>query len=283
MSEPADIPAFEPLPPEVRERLAACRCELQGARSLVVAFSGGVDSTLLLALAAATLAKANVLAVLGLSASVPQRERAEARRLAAELGVELVEIDTDELADPDYAANPVDRCYYCKDELFVRLKALAAERGFEAVASGANADDSGDFRPGLRAGSRRGVLTPLLSAGLTKADVRAASRAMGLPTWDKPAMACLASRVPYGRRITPDLLERIEQAEDVLRGLGFACCRVRDHETVARIEVPTADIERLLPHRRAIVTALKELGYTYVALDLAGFRSGSMNEAGPGR
>ena len=272
---------FAGLDDDVRGRLARCREILRGLGRVVVAFSGGVDSTFLLALAADTLGGDNVLAAVGVSPSLASRELDEARTLANGLGVRMVEIATGELDNPNYTANPAERCFFCKKELFTRLAAVAKKEGFETIASGANADDRGDFRPGLRAGEQMGVASPLMEAELTKDDIRAASRSMDLPTWDKPAYACLASRVPYGQEITPERLGRIERAEYVLRDLGFVGCRVRDHGEVARIEVPAEMIARATELRDDIVGPLKALGYTYVALDLQGFRSGSMNEELP--
>ncbi|MFA6132967.1 MAG: ATP-dependent sacrificial sulfur transferase LarE [Phycisphaerae bacterium] len=260
------------------DRLAACKAILTDLGRVVVAFSAGVDSTFLLALAVETLGTSNVLAATGVSPSLPQRELDEARKLAAKIGVEMVEIVTDEQDDPNYAANPARRCFFCKSALFTRLTDLQRERGFSAVVSGANAADPGDFRPGLEAGRKLGVRNPLMEAGLTKADIRAASRTRGLPTWDKPAMACLASRIPYGEAITPQRLGRIEQAEDYLKDLGFGQCRVRDHDTVARIEVPPDNLVRLLHERAGIIERFKSLGFTYISLDLQGLRTGSMNE-----
>lgn len=260
-------------------RLSRCQQVLRDLGKVVVAFSAGVDSTYLLALAAATLGTEHVLAGIGVSPSLPQRELASARELAGRLGVELVEVPTGELDNPQYAANPARRCYFCKHDLFTRLRELAQSRSFNAVVSGANADDAGDFRPGLDAGRELGVRNPLMEAGLTKADVRELSRRLGLPTWDKPAMACLASRVPYDSPITPERLSRIEQAEQAIRDLGFRQVRVRDHGTLARIEVPPDDLGRLLEARDQAVSRLLAVGYTYVSMDLVGFRSGSGNEA----
>ena len=265
------------LEPELRKKIDACKAELEGLGRVVVAFSAGADSTFLLALAVQSLGPDNVLAAMGVSASLPQRERQAGRELARQIGAELVEVETAELADPSYASNPTDRCFHCKSELFARLKRLAAERGFAAVATGANADDAGDFRPGLEAGRRLGVRSPLLAAGLTKGEIRGASRQMGLSTWDKPATACLASRVPYGSPVTAEVLERVELAEEFLRTFGLAQCRVRDHGPVARIEVPLDDMRLVMGLRKLIVLALQSAGYTFVALDLAGFCSGSMN------
>jgi uncharacterized protein len=266
---------------QLQARLARCAEILRGCGRVVVAFSAGVDSTYLLALAAQTLGPGRVLAAIGVSPSLPQRELAGGRDLAKRLKVDLVEVPTGELDNPQYAANPAQRCYFCKHDLFTRLADLAKQRGFDVVLSGANADDTGDFRPGLKAGAELGVRNPLMDAGLTKADIRELSRRIDLPTWDKPAMACLASRVPYGQAITAGRLGRIERAEQVLRDAGFRQVRVRDHDTVARIEVPAADLPRLLAQREQIVPALTQCGYVFVAMDLAGFRSGSSNEALP--
>jgi len=269
---------FSGLDPQLQAKLSACLEHLRPLGRVVVAYSGGVDSTLLLALAVRALGSDNVLAAVGISPSLPDRELHAGRALAEELGAQLVEVPTAELDDPNYAANPERRCFYCKSELFALLGKLAEDRGFDTVASGANADDTGDFRPGLEAGAKLGVVNPLMDAGLTKSEIRTISRALGLATWDKPAMACLASRIPYGQSISSEKLARIENGEYVLKDLGFVQCRLRDHDTIARIEVPADDIPRAADLRETLVEKIKALGYAYVTLDLQGFRSGSMNE-----
>jgi pyridinium-3,5-biscarboxylic acid mononucleotide sulfurtransferase len=248
---------------------------------VVVAYSGGVDSSYLLAAALDALGAEHVLAVTADSPTYPASEREAAAQLARKLGVEQRSIATTELDDPNFAGNSPERCYFCKGHLFEELTAMAREAGIEHVVYGANFDDLGDHRPGMRAAQEWGGRAPLLEAELTKDDVRTLSRELGLPTWDKPAMACLASRFPYHDRITAEGLGRVEAAEELLRGeLGLREVRVRHHDTVARLEVDPADLPRILeePNRRRIVSRLKELGYAYVTIDLEGFRSGSMNE-----
>ena len=248
--------------------------------SALVAFSGGVDSTFLLRVAHDVLGERCV-ALTTVSPTTPAEDVAEARALAARLGVRHVLVDANELAIAGYAENPVNRCYFCKDNLFTLCAAEAERRQIAVVIDGANVDDLRDHRPGLLAASERGVRHPLVEAGLAKADIRAASRELGLATWDRPASPCLSSRFPYGTRITPERLAQVEQAERVLRAHGFREVRVRFHDAIARLEVPVAEMERLLatPTREAIVAELKRLGFLYVALDLQGFRSGSLNEA----
>ena len=248
--------------------------------SLAVAFSGGVDSTLLVR-AAHDLLGDKVLAVTAASETYPPAELESARRLADEIGVRHIVIQTKELEIPGFRNNPPDRCYHCKRELFSHVRAVAAKHGVSHVADGSNADDLNDYRPGARAVEELGVLTPLSDARLTKADIRELSHDLGLPTWDKPAYACLASRFPYGADITPDKLRMVERAEAFLHELGFAQCRVRHHGDVARIEVEPARLRDLAAPgtARRIVQALGQIGFCYVALDLEGYRTGSMNEA----
>jgi len=221
-----------------------------------------------------------VIAVTADSPSLPSGELSAARSLAGSLGARHVVIETDEIALDAYRANPVDRCYYCKTTLYARMRPLLAEHGMAAMVNGANADDLGDHRPGLHAADEHDVVSPLALAGLTKADVRALSRRLGLATHDKPAGPCLSSRIPYGQPVTREKLAMIDQAEAVLRSFGFPECRVRHHENLARIEVPPETFARLIEPETAgrVVERLRELGYAYVTMDLQGFRSGSLNE-----
>ena len=245
---------------------------------VLVAFSGGIDSTVLLA-AAREACGDGVLAVTASSATYPRRELQAARRIAALLGARHQILKTRELDDPTFAANPPDRCYHCKRELFQRLGGLAAAEGCRAVVEGSNVDDLGDFRPGERAGREAGVASPLRQASLTKADIRALARALGLPNWDKPAAACLASRFPYGTVITRDGLQKIERIEDALRDLGFAQVRARSHGDLVRIELGGEAIAAAAAEgvRETIVQVAKREGYRFVALDLQGYRTGSFN------
>jgi uncharacterized protein len=258
----------------------AKRRELEAALSVmqrvVVAFSGGVDSSLLAAIAHRVLGP-NALAATAVSPSIAERELAAAERLARAWGWNHVLVETDEISRAEYARNDPQRCYWCKTELFEVLAPVAAERGATIVV-GTNADDLSDYRPGIAAAAERGVKTPLADVGLTKAEVRQLSAALGLPTARKPAMPCLASRFAYGVRVTREGLRRIDGAEEALRELGFTEFRVRDHGDLARVEVPQADLGRAASLHAEIVAALRALGFAYVTLDLAGFRSGSMNE-----
>ncbi len=266
-------------------KLDALVARIRGYGSVVVAFSGGIDSALVLRCALLALGPAKVLAATSRSASVAQRELHDAARVAAEIGAAHRFVETREFDDPEYLANPVNRCYYCKTELYSLLVQLASDLGFATVASGVNEDDLGDFRPGLTAGQERAIRTPLADEGFTKADVRDLAAHLGLSIHDKPASPCLSSRVQYGESITPEKLRRIEAAESFLRSLGFSDCRVRHHDTLARIEVPVGEVERLAaPAVRAKIDAqFRTLGYQYVTLDLRGLRSGSMNEVLLGR
>ena len=264
------------------EKLAHLKKLLREMDGAVVAFSSGVDSTFLLRVAHEELGE-RVVAVTARSHTFPKRELDEAVAFCRAEGVRHEVIDSEELDIPGFAENPPDRCYHCKRELFSKLLAFAYANGLAAVLEGSNLDDDGDYRPGRRAIKELGIRSPLHEAGLSKAEIRALSREMGLPTSDKPSFACLASRFPYGERITAGALERVERAEQWLldAGLGLKQLRVRSHGALARIEVPSDAIPRLAARAAEIAAAFKELGFSYVALDLLGYRTGSMNETLP--
>jgi uncharacterized protein len=247
---------------------------------VLVAYSGGVDSAFLLKVARSVLGDKAV-GVLGISESLDRSELEGARSTAAEIGVPLMVVETHEYENPEYRRNDGLRCYHCKSELFLELKKLAAAQGIPFVLDGSNADDTGDYRPGLRARDEHDVRSPLLEAGLDKASVRRFSRALGLSIWDKPAAPCLSSRIPHGSAVTAEKLRQIEAAEGALRALGFRVVRVRHHEQVARIEVPREELSRVLDPavREAAARAVKAAGFLFVAVDLEGFRSGSLNAA----
>ncbi len=261
----------------VTEKLHTLRRLLSDLGSVVVAYSGGTDSTLLLKVAHEELGQ-KALAVTAVSPTLTRKEIDDAARWAAEMGAEHLLIETDELKDPAFVANSPDRCYYCKHLRFDSLLQLALERGFAHVVDGTNVDDQGDHRPGMRAARELGVRSPLQEAGFTKADVRAASRSLGLPNWNQPSNACLASRIPYGLPITRERLRQIEEAERLLHELGLGQLRVRAHGDVARIEVQAENLAAVLERRLPILDHLRKLGFSYVALDLEGYRTGSMNE-----
>jgi uncharacterized protein len=246
--------------------------------SLVVAYSGGVDSAYL-AYAAHQALGERMLAVTALSASYSERDRQEAQAVVARFKLPHEFITTDELSNPAYRANNPDRCYFCKDELFDKLDELVAQRGFAAVAYGVNVDDQGDWRPGQRAAREHKVLTPLLDAGLTKADIRELARRADVPVWNRPASACLSSRIAYGIEVTPERLATVEKGEEALRALGFRQFRVRYHDRLVRIEIAPEELPRALdpPMARRFVEIFKPLGFTYVTLDLEGYRTGSLN------
>ena len=262
------------------DRLVALRSWLRDRGTVVVGFSGGVDSSFLAAVATEVLGD-KALAVTADSASLSRRHLEQAREIAVRFRMNHRVITTDEMANPAYAANNPDRCYHCKTELFTRLSAIARAEGYAVVLDGTNVDDQGDYRPGRQAARERSVSSPLAELGFTKADIREASRRMGLPTADLPASACLSSRVPYGTAVTPEILGRIERAEGAMQDLGFRQVRVRAHGDVARIELDPAGLARLLdPAVRADAAArIRACGFRYVTLDLLGYRTGSLNEA----
>jgi pyridinium-3,5-biscarboxylic acid mononucleotide sulfurtransferase len=263
--------------PKVLEKVDVLKNILKEMESLVIGMSGGVDSVLLSYLASQVLG-VRALAVTADSPSLPRRELAETVRLAEKFGFKHQLIRTAEVSDPRYSANPVDRCYFCKNELFDHLDEIAQKGNFRWVCYGENVDDQSDHRPGGIAAQEHQVRAPLKEAGLTKADIRTLAQHFGLPVWNKPAMACLASRFPYGTQITPEKLAQVEAAEDFLWDLGFRQYRVRHHGEIARIEVELGEMRELMDRAGEINARLRDIGFTYIAVDLAGYRRGSMNE-----
>src|SRR5215204_1217665 len=263
----------------LQKRLAELEQIIAPYGSALVAFSGGVDSSLALAVAARALPKNRVLAVTSNNETYLPSELDLARDLAASLGVEHLVVNTRELDDPNYASNPTNRCYFCKSTLYSDLARLAEEKGYACVVDGANKDDEGDYRPGRKAARELGVVSVLSRAGMTKDEVRELAKHLRLPTWDKPALACLSSRFPYGQEITPQKLSQVARAEEFLRREGFQQVRVRHHGEIARLEVGPDELERAFAMREDISAELLDAGFLYVTLDLAGYRSGSLNAA----
>jgi pyridinium-3,5-biscarboxylic acid mononucleotide sulfurtransferase len=269
---------MEAVPAEaLKKRLKNLEGIVAPYRSALVAFSGGVDSSLALAVAARALPEGRVLAVTSNNETYLPSELEQAQAFAQSLGVEHLIVNTRELDDPNYAKNPTNRCYFCKSTLYSDLAKIAEEKGYACVVDGANKDDEGDYRPGRKAARELGVVSPLSLAGVGKAQVRELAKHLGLPTWDKPALACLSSRFPYGQEITPEKLAQVARAEEFMRSRGYRQVRVRHHGEIARLEVGPEEMERAFAEREEISSELKAAGFLYVALDLTGYTSGSLN------
>lgn len=264
----------------IHDKARALEALIVECRGALVAFSGGVDSSYLLSVTAAVLGPSNVLAVTIESPLFPPAETNTACKIAKTLGVEHLLVRSDDLAREEFRRNPPDRCYHCKKNIFTRMRDVAAARGIPCVFEASNLDDTRDYRPGMAAVRELGIRSPLIEARLTKDEIRELSRERDLPTWSKPALACLATRIPYGEPVTREKCDRVRLAEEFIRSVGFTACRCRHHGNMVRIEVPSGEIDRLLdePTRRRIVEHLKKLGFTYIGIDLEGYRPGSMNE-----
>jgi pyridinium-3,5-biscarboxylic acid mononucleotide sulfurtransferase len=262
---------------DTEEKFRILKDIIGSLKDVVVAFSGGVDSTFLLKVCVDVLGRDNVLAFIGQSPTCPDKEIEEAKRFAALIGAEHLIRETTEMEDNNFIRNDKSRCYYCKSHLFRKAWEIAQEKGFRSVAEGSNLDDMDDFRPGRKACKEQNVRSPLLEAGLTKKEIRGLSKALSLPTHDKPAFACLSSRIPYGVVIEEQALKKVERSEDFLRSIGIGQLRVRYHSAVARIEVMPEDFEKVIANRVRISEALQEYGFSYITIDLQGYRMGSMN------
>jgi uncharacterized protein len=268
----------EALPIELFGKYEQLRNIIAGFDTALVAFSGGVDSTLVAKVALDVLGAQKVLAAIAISSSLGEEEERAAVHVLSEIGLPYIRIETNEVEDPRYAANPINRCYFCKEHVYGALVNASRDRGFAVVLDGFNAEDTTDFRPGRKAGRELGVRSPLHGAGFSKDDVRAVARHLGLSNWDKPQMACLSSRVEYGIQITPAILSQVDRAEAALRRMGFDDLRVRHHDKFARVEVERAMLPRAMARRDEIVDAVKAVGYADVTIDPEGLRHGSMNE-----
>ncbi len=259
------------------DKLGKLKENLSSMENALIAYSGGVDSTLLMKVAQDVLGD-RAAGLIVISPTLPGRELIEARDIAATQGFKLIEKNSQEMELPDFTSNSERRCYFCKDHLFKLLNEYAEQHGYHVILDGSNADDLGDYRPGLLAAQEHSVRSPLQEAGFSKGEIRQLAKELNLPNWDKPSSPCLSSRIPYGTEITLSLLQQVERAEDYLSVLGFNEFRVRHHGDVARIEIPPQDFQILLDHRLEIIRSFKDFGYKYITLDIKGFRSGSLNE-----